>query len=104
MEHGKITHDMQNLKQNIEAMGRSISTLSSDALEESKGRTREMTREVVARLQNEYASLRGKINEMGEQVTSGVKSVDETVHRKPYWFLAGAAGAGYLLAKKWRKH
>ena len=85
-------------------MGKHIASLSSDVLSEGKTQSKEVAEDALKRLEEEFQSVRRRMGEVGEQAAARAKELDETVHRNPYWFLAGAAGVAYLLGKTRRRH
>lgn len=99
----KLSDEFEALKEGIESVGRHLTSLSKEALNEGTTGTKELGDNVAQHLQEELSLLRKSVTDMTENFKGRAIAVDESVHEKPYLYLAAAAGVGFLLGKLQRR-
>ena len=98
MAEKSLKEDIEDLKESTVNLGKQLSEVTREHLFDAK-KLGEISKGVTSNLNRNIDQLRHKLDFLASDAAQRSKKVHETIHQKPYWFLAGALGIGMALGK-----
>lgn len=90
-----------DLKEGLDKIGGDLSHIKADvintrdsAIRKVRSKAEELTSNVAEQLENQMELMQHRLDEISDSVKVKLRSVDQNLHDRPYWYLAAAAVFG----------